>query len=1053
MSGLTLPPPPEGLPPYIPNRCGDHRLTPALRLNVETASREAVLLAEKEPRSDKWFRSQLEKITVPLVDHFAAMGGRPMMGKSVGGLVLGTVCPSGGLVELTKATLDLMWFTKLLNIFCRRAMRHPEEVRTHKAKVPNVFTCWQINFGRHTGPKKEIFYTQHVDKRNASVTSLGFSIGKHEGGGIWIHDEDGKDIMEMPVDGCGWEKGEKVPGIHLSQDSGWNSFDAYKIHHMIPPYRGERVGFIAFSANTALRLVPVKKKYAFHLGFQMPKINDKRFFRPLEYKKQQDKPGQLGPKYMTTAINKCRTMGIKKKRLLELIKNSREDMRCRKLGTTYNEPTIYTESGIEAPKKFLGRRERRMLQEKIQWSLKMSKLGATRPIRETTVEMHKKILMDDPTNVKVKRSVEALAKELANKPKSHHKKKPALVELSKAKAPAGKSPEKVLAESSKAKAPTGKSPEKVLAEPSKVKTPAGKSPEKVLVEPSKVKVPAGKSPDKVLVEPSKVKAPAGKTPEKAALVMKRILVGAPRHKTGHIAHTIPKPKNINHHKRLPIPKTAGRGVALAVAAPRYNKLQKKKIPLHYRGSRSSRSRADQRTLSSSVNQVLPTTSTVSKTLLQKKIPVKKTDVALMRTKKKSVALVVAVKKTASTLKKTVNVMKKVKSNPKSSVSSSSSKNSDTGSTKSSPSSCVKHDLVVDLVAQEKVPFGGLEKSKKIDKVSNRSASSGAPKVPVVSKEGSGPSLQNPTKEQAAGIDRVVVSTTITGVVEKKEASTQTESISGAQQKGVRRSSSVPGEKQLPIKIEQNKEAPEITTTVTGVRRRSSSVSGEKQLPISKIEHNKEAPEITTTVTAAPRNAILNKGKTAVKVPGHAVVQFDEALVRFDMAKQKKKKEDFVRFRRTSKEPPSKTTIMGKETRKKRVQKSPTAEKKKRKKSGGPAPGFKRQVLQPTTREGEDSKKQPMKKKIQLTMDYFLNRAANGGSSTSASTSSMKPQRPEEFTNLTAPPRKHRKRLSMVPRVRVAVQRQNVGSLKNLSLLEMRRASMARARTFRHQNRQ
>jgi len=420
---LTLPPPPAGLPPYPENKCMDPRLTVDLRLKVESAAQEAYLLAEKQPQSDVWFRGTLERICIPLVNHFSSMGGRPMMGKSVGGLVLGTVCPSGGLVELTKATLDLMWFTKLLNLFCRQVIKKPEEVQTHKAKVPNTFTCWQINFGRNPSKKREFFYTQHIDKRNATVTSLGFAIGKHDGAGIWIHDPDGKDFLEMPQDGCGWEKGEKVPGVLLYQNVRWSSFDAYKIPHCIPPYRGERIGFIAFSANTALRLTAEKRKYAVLLGFLMPRSNDKRFFRPLDYRKKNSQvKGQLGPKYMREAIEKCKKKGVKKERLLQLIKNSKEDQRCKKMGIPFNEPTIYSECGMDAPKRFFGRREKRMLQEKLMWNLKMVKLGAKkRCVRRTTVEAHKKMLSDDPTNAKMQKTAAALAKADANRPKSHKK--------------------------------------------------------------------------------------------------------------------------------------------------------------------------------------------------------------------------------------------------------------------------------------------------------------------------------------------------------------------------------------------------------------------------------------------------------------------------------------------------------------------------------------------------------------------------------------------------------------------------------------------------------
>lgn len=264
-------------------------------------------------------------------------------------------------------------------------------------------------------------------------------------------------------------------------------------------------------------------------------------------------------------------------------------------------------------------------------------------------------------------------------------------------------------------------------------------------------------------------------------------------------------------------------------------------------------------------------------------------------------------------------------------------------------------------------------------------------------------------------------------MEKKEASTQTESSSGLAKKGVRRSRSilpvVPGaEKQLPSKIEQ---------------------------------HLREAPKKTTTVSAAAaplRNAILNKGKTAIKVPGPAVVQ--EALLRLQAKKQKK----------ASKEPISKT-IKGKNG-KKRVLMSPTVEKKKRGKiPGGPAPGVSvkpQEAGQHTTQEGPhtDAEKQPKKEKIQLTMDYYLNRARNGqeASASSSSTSIIKPQGPEEVTTVTALPRKHRKRLSVVPRVGLAAQKKKVqkvtGSVvKDQALLERQRASMARARAFRYANRQ
>jgi len=393
---MSLPDPPPGAWPYSEQKCSDGRLTLELRIVVENLACKYVLEAEESDRSDDWFRTSLGEISAPLVDHFAGMGGRPMMGEGVGGMVLGTVCPSGGLVEVTKATFDLPWYTLFLNRFLRNAMRLHEEGKINiiklECKVPDVFTCWQLNYGRNLDSTKKFFYTQHFDRRNAKVNSIGSAIGNYEGGGIWVHGV-GKDYLTMSKTACGLKEGHKVRGRLLEQRSQWATFYANCTLHCVPPYRFERFGFVAFSADTALRLTTEKRKLVDDLGFMMPQVGDDRFAKPMTYKRCGKRYLKV-PKTMEAIYEKAKKQrSISKKQIPILVGNTYKAMRNVLYGresTEYKE-NFYSIAKIELPRRAIGKRMKRLVEDKILWRSKVCDDAGCVKIGATTMSIHEKL--------------------------------------------------------------------------------------------------------------------------------------------------------------------------------------------------------------------------------------------------------------------------------------------------------------------------------------------------------------------------------------------------------------------------------------------------------------------------------------------------------------------------------------------------------------------------------------------------------------------------------------------------------------------------------------
>lgn len=284
-----LPAPPEGFPPYKETpRCS--RLNCHVRRKVERASHALVQQMKEDEKSitDAWFRSKIyghENAPISILhEHYAGMGGRSIMGKGVGGFILGAACPSGGLCTLAAVTYDLPWFTTLLNLYLRyvQTTNLPDEVENIACDMPDVFTCWQLNFGRNESDQLsyQCFYNPHIDRNNAKVSSIGTSFGDYEGGGVWIADPAGDTVVHFEREVDGIFEGY-VPGVVKTQKVKWISFWAATKVHAIPPFRKNRVGVVAFSSQTALRCTPEEFRCLDILQFKMPKSGDARFVPPL----------------------------------------------------------------------------------------------------------------------------------------------------------------------------------------------------------------------------------------------------------------------------------------------------------------------------------------------------------------------------------------------------------------------------------------------------------------------------------------------------------------------------------------------------------------------------------------------------------------------------------------------------------------------------------------------------------------------------------------------------------------------------------------------------
>eukprot|EP00397_Hematodinium_sp_SG-2012_P010958 GEMP01011084.1.p1 GENE.GEMP01011084.1~~GEMP01011084.1.p1 ORF type:complete len:749 (+),score=157.67 GEMP01011084.1:89-2335(+) len=280
--------PPEYCPPYR-EKCRCERLSIETREKVERASRALYLTSKQEEAriggllNDEWFRSRIKAATGPIMtlhEHYAGMGGRSTMGQGVGGFALGAACPSGGLCTVTAVSYDLPWFAKLLNHYLMTILsNHTEQdCMTYNSKLPSTFCCWQLNFGKNDSDKlsETCFYNPHVDKNNAKVSSIGTSFGDYEGGGVWVANPKGTTMVKFENDVEGIHRG-LVPGQIASQKTRWVTFWAATNVHAIPPFRKNRVGVVAFSAQTALRATPEERKMLLSLGFPLPDDGDVRF--------------------------------------------------------------------------------------------------------------------------------------------------------------------------------------------------------------------------------------------------------------------------------------------------------------------------------------------------------------------------------------------------------------------------------------------------------------------------------------------------------------------------------------------------------------------------------------------------------------------------------------------------------------------------------------------------------------------------------------------------------------------------------------------------------
>jgi len=293
IESTELPPlqPPEGFPPYRQDACRCHRLSVSVRDKVERSSHSLLEQVKEEKRRqnatelpDKWYRCRIygeESAPMNLLHrHYAGMGGRSMMGEGVGGFCLGAACPSGGLVTIAAVTYDLPWFTCLLNTYLRDTQRRDQadEVAHVECQMPDVFSCWQLNFGRNDSQMMSdtCFYNPHVDKNNAKVSSIGTSFGDYEGGGVWVAHPEGNTTVNFERELDGIYKGY-VPGVVLSQKVRWLSFWAATKVHAIPPFRKNRIGMVAFSSQTAIRCTPEERRIMDILQFVMPSETDTRF--------------------------------------------------------------------------------------------------------------------------------------------------------------------------------------------------------------------------------------------------------------------------------------------------------------------------------------------------------------------------------------------------------------------------------------------------------------------------------------------------------------------------------------------------------------------------------------------------------------------------------------------------------------------------------------------------------------------------------------------------------------------------------------------------------
>lgn len=212
------------------------------KLDVEAIAQEAL---DADDISFSSVLRALQAADIPL--NSARKNILPDGVESVRGMVLGLYTFAAN-IGLSLASERSPALTRLLVRFAERA-------------APGMsFTSIQVNKNYAARP--------HVDKNNLG-TSMIVGLGDYEGGGLWVHDDEGDVDVELSEDVSSmyhYRAGETYRGTDLDIRNRWCSFDGNRLH-LTRPFTGERYSLVYYTCDRYALVPPEVREAMAKAGF------------------------------------------------------------------------------------------------------------------------------------------------------------------------------------------------------------------------------------------------------------------------------------------------------------------------------------------------------------------------------------------------------------------------------------------------------------------------------------------------------------------------------------------------------------------------------------------------------------------------------------------------------------------------------------------------------------------------------------------------------------------------------------------------------------------
>lgn len=147
---------------------------------------------------------------------------------------------------------------------CRETTGHPATCRLLNTAIiainrSHTWTSIAVNWDNCTEP--------HVDRHNDCCPSLLLGLSHHNAGELWLADQNGSSYKEI--------SDSLMAGNKLCTSASGILFDGHQVYHATCPWsEGHRVILVAYSIQSATKLLPDTKEFLAEIGFVLPYVNN-----------------------------------------------------------------------------------------------------------------------------------------------------------------------------------------------------------------------------------------------------------------------------------------------------------------------------------------------------------------------------------------------------------------------------------------------------------------------------------------------------------------------------------------------------------------------------------------------------------------------------------------------------------------------------------------------------------------------------------------------------------------------------------------------------------